>query len=107
MSATETQRARALAFTLYLALFWVLILLPFDFGLPRSLRSVLSAEVFQLESRPGTLAIEMLKSASHAVLLFPFLPLLAWAARTRFAGSRRPPCSSPESSWVSRRKSSS
>ena len=74
-------RPRTAALLLQELLFWILILLPFDFRVPHSVGSVLGAQIFYLEHAPGTFALELVKSITHAVLFFPLAPIVA-AGRT-------------------------
>ncbi|MBI4607345.1 MAG: hypothetical protein HY721_35715 [Planctomycetes bacterium] len=83
---------RTSALGLYLAVLWVLLLLPCDFRTPRAVTEVLGAQIFLLERHPGTLPLELVKSATHAVLFLPLAPLLAWGAAAPLRRAFSPRC---------------
>ncbi|HVR75282.1 MAG TPA: hypothetical protein VMT52_13175 [Planctomycetota bacterium] len=69
---------RGLLLVLYFAVFWILILLPFELRVPPPVGSALGAEIQRLRTSPASIPIELFKSLGHAFLFFPLAPILAW-----------------------------
>lgn len=69
---------RGLLLVLYFAVFWILILLPFEFRVPPPVGSALGAEIQRLGNAPASIPLELFKSLGHAFLFFPLAPILAW-----------------------------
>jgi len=65
---------------LYQCVFWILILLPFDFSAPPPLAEVLGPQILAFETAPGTFVADLIRSVGHAALFFPLAPLLAWGS---------------------------